>query len=200
MARKPFPGERPADWDPASESNSGEGSAIAEAAPKKMNGCLKATIIGTAILFGLAVLGAILGDPPADDVAVAEAGVIPGGDEAADGADGEVAVADEIADDRKISAAQLSGAYSENEVAAQRWANAGPVEVTGTIEAIELDFMDEPVVQLRGHEMFATVSVYFGKADSNVASTLRKGQSLTVRCAEISEIMGFPQLNDCVMM
>lgn len=170
MARKPYPGERPADWQPP------------EGAPKKggfrwWHGVLIA-------LGGLIVIGMFA--PPAEQ-----------GSEAADSA--PAAAEAPIPEERKVTSVQLANAYDANEVSAQQFASAGPLQVTGRIEAIELDFSDDPVVRLEGKDQFSHVSVYFDESATDATAALSKGQTLTVVCSKVSEVIGYPQLNDCVL-
>lgn len=125
-------------------------------------------------------------------------GLISGGGE--EGAAGpkkaETANPAEIVD---VTASELGRAYEENEVKAQSQYGGKVLRVTGKIQSISLDFLDEPVIGLRGANEFSLVSVHLEKSDVEKTSELSKGQQLTVTCSELSEVIGSPQLSECVL-
>lgn len=169
MARKPYPGERPAGWQPP------EGAA-AKGGFRWWHGVL--------IALGVILVVGTLATPY---------------DEQAKKAEAEVVAAAPVPEDRQITSVDLARAYDANEVSAQQFANAGPLQVTGRVEAIELDLTDDPVVRLQGKDDYSHVSVYFDDSATDSAATLSKGETLTVVCTRVSEVIGYPQLNDCVL-
>lgn len=96
-----------------------------------------------------------------------------------------------------ITARELYRAYDANEAAAQRRFGDRPLTVTGVIKSIELDYSDEPFLTLATGEMLATVRAELARAQQAKADGLRKGQSVKLTCASVSELMGSPQLKDC---
>jgi tRNA_anti-like len=103
----------------------------------------------------------------------------------------------EINSATKLTAMQLSAAFSENEVAAQAALKGKPVLITGTIDSISLDFMDEPVVSLASGNQFQSVQLDFDENDVEATSGLRKGQTITALCQEVGEAVGTPMLDGC---
>jgi len=97
----------------------------------------------------------------------------------------------------EVSASELYQAYSENEQAAQMRYGNRPLIVSGRIESIELDAVDEPMVILSAGDTFETVTLHFGSTHSSETAALKKAQLFTARCSSIEEIMGFPQLSGC---
>ena len=147
-------------------------------ARKGPHGCL----IAAAVLGGLIVLSAIFGgDRPG----------VTGGT----GADPATPPAPAI----KVSARDLFAAYAANEVAAQAAYGKGPLEVSGTVHAIELDISDDPVVRFDVGESYNYVSASFPEEAAGQTSALTKGQKLTVRCASVRELAGTPYLHDCAL-
>lgn len=153
----------------------------------KRRGCV---FWGLAIFVGLVALGQCAPETPdgpspeaeaAANEAVAAAGAVP-----------------DVPADRTVTSQKLAGAFAANEVAAKSWADGGPVKVTGPIEAIELDLFDNPTVSMTGYE-YNRVTAHFDKSASEQVSALRQGQKVTVICAKVGEVMGSPQLNDCVL-
>lgn len=132
------------------------------------------------IVFGLVALAGC-GAPPSD-----------GGDSAGDAPAATV-------EPLKVTSQELGRAYEDNEVAAQQTYGDKPLEVSGTIRSIELDFMDNPVLSLRGANEFSNVMANLGEEGKAVASRLSRGQDVTVTCAKVSEVIGSPILDDCTV-
>lgn len=172
------------------EPRAGEGAEVAEGQgqgvklaqvggqPKK-RGCGFYAGVGAGVLVALIILGALIN--PAPDSA-------PG----AGSSSGSQVVLE-------ATAKVLADSYEANEVSAQRIYGNMPIRVTGTIEAVELDLMDEPVVRLETGQMFRWVSAHFDDSQATATASLRKGQEVTLRCAQVQEVLGSPQLEDCVV-
>lgn len=156
------------------------------AAPKSSK-LLKGFGIAGAVVVGLVVLAAIVG-PTKNEGAATTGAATPNSAEAA---------ASPVALD--VSASELFNAYEANEQAAQLKYSAQPVRVGGTIEAIELDVADQPMVTLQAGSMFEQVTLHFDSDFSASAAKLRKGEWFVATCDSISELMGAPQLSDCTM-
>lgn len=99
----------------------------------------------------------------------------------------------------KLTAQQLFNAYQNNEVAAQQALNGRSILISGVIDDITLDFMDEPVVSLATSNQFMSVQLDFDEEDAAMVSQLRSGQEFTALCDEVSEVAGTPMLDDCVV-
>lgn len=97
----------------------------------------------------------------------------------------------------EVSATELAKAYDANEAAAQQRFGARPIRVTGVVQGVDLDFMDNPVVRIEGVNQFLAVSAHFDKETGAGTAALSKGQQITVTCAKVSEVIGAPQLRDC---
>ena len=78
----------------------------------------------------------------------------------------------------EVSASDLSQAYSDNEVAAQAKYGNRVQKVSGIIDEITLDLYDEPVVVLKGHEMFVNVQAKFKGDISAEAAKLKRARKL----------------------
>lgn len=139
--------------------------------------------IGVGVLFGLAVIGAIAGDPDPKSAGSAA------GDEAAQGAAGTKVV--------EVTARDLFAAYEANEVAAKSQYGDKTLAVTGEIAGISLDLMDRPVVSLETSNQLLTVDASFSEDEAAKTGALKKGQTITVTCAELTEAIGKPLLSDC---
>ena len=163
----------------------------AKAGGKLKNGCL----IVLAALGGLFVLGLLLPEPTPEQLAER------GAEQAAE----EQAELDRAAADAKaridtavrVSSAELARAYAANEAAAQIEYQDKLLLVSGVVTDITLDFADDPVISLPGTDEFTDVNVALD--DKRVAAGLAKGQSISVLCNSVSEVLGSPQLSECVL-
>ena len=81
----------------------------------------------------------------------------------------------------KITARALSQEYQANEVAADGKYKGKMLEVTGKVEAIGKDILDDPYVALAGADLLATVQFGFTKADNEQLAQLSKGRTITIR-------------------
>jgi len=105
----------------------------------------------------------------------------------------------------QISAHDLYAAYEQNEIAADQKYKGQALSVTGTVESIDSDMTDDPVVRLsagNGTWIEGTYIPGIGNVDVygldvRAAAALNKGQSITVDCISGGKTMGDPQLRDC---
>jgi len=95
-----------------------------------------------------------------------------------------------------VTIPELVTAYAKNEAAAQETYGKKWLSVIGTVESVDLDFSDEPVVRFVGDIVPSPTARFYGPAQSQ-ASSLVKGQSVTLICGELREFMGSPSLGDC---
>jgi hypothetical protein len=79
-----------------------------------------------------------------------------------------------------ISAPQLYKDYEANGVAADQKYKGKLVEVSGTVDNIDKDILDEIYVTLKGDEYFGSVQCYFADEFTDQTAKLTKGQKLTV--------------------
>lgn len=96
-----------------------------------------------------------------------------------------------------VSARELAQAYDANEARAQQQYGDSPLEVSGRVTGVSLDFMDEPFVQFAGLNPYQDVQASLVGKSRDRAGSLSKGQQLTVRCGSVSEVIGTPMLDDC---
>jgi ribosomal protein L40E len=80
-----------------------------------------------------------------------------------------------------VKSSVLYQEYMENEIAADGKYKGKYVEVSGAIDDIGKDIMDEMYITLPG-DGFLGVQVYFPKSDSQVVGGLKKGQRVSVVC------------------
>lgn len=98
-----------------------------------------------------------------------------------------------------VTAAELATAYEGNEVAAQARYGNKTLIVTGIVEKVGLDIMDDPQISLDANDAFRSVTLSFDKSFSGKIGMINKGQTVTAKCNKISEVMSMPMLDDCSM-
>lgn len=95
----------------------------------------------------------------------------------------------------KITAAELVAEYKANEARADAKFKGKLIELSGTVEGVDSDLMDKPVVKLAGGEMFQ--SVHLNDVAKDVAVNLNKGDAVTFICTGNGEIIGSPMMRQC---
>ena len=164
-----------------------------EVVEKKKRGCGFWTLVVLGVIIGMAVIGAIFGpsEEEMEQMRIER--------ETEDRAEREQEAREAIASATAVTATELFNAFSQNEVAAKRAFGDRALLITGTIDSVTLDFMDEPVVSLQTPNQFMSVQLDFDKADVESTSRLRAGNRISALCNELSEVAGTPMLDDCVL-
>ena len=154
--------------------------------------------IGCAGIIGLLFIVGLFADPPTpEELALREEKKAA---EMAEEAAAKQAAAQKRVDSAvKMTAGELFDAYQTNEVAAQRALAGKSILISGRIDSITLDFMDEPVVSLATSNQFMSVQLDFDEEDAEMTSALSAGQQFTALCDKVSEVAGTPMLDDCVV-
>ena len=98
-----------------------------------------------------------------------------------------------------VTSLALAQAYETNEMAAQQQYGDRALAVTGIVQGIELDFLDEPVLVLNGANEFMNVQAKLADESHQAAASISKGEEVTVTCNELSEVMGTPMLSGCTV-
>lgn len=96
-----------------------------------------------------------------------------------------------------IGAPELYAAYDANEAGAQARFDGKRLQVTGTIESVALDVTDDAVIHLESANKYQTVSAKMADESKAAASRLSKGETVTVTCDSVMEVIGIPILSDC---
>lgn len=122
-----------------------------------------------------------------------------GGDEKTGVAD--VATRDDLrASATKVSARELFRAYQANEASAQTQYGDQVLEVSGTVQSIDLDLVDDPVVRLETDNQYMSAMADLIDADKPRAANLIKGQQVTLLCEGVAEVIGSPSLRKCAIV
>lgn len=99
-----------------------------------------------------------------------------------------------------VSATELYEMFEANEVSAKYRFDKKRLQVTGRIEAVEIDVTGSPVVQLSAGRRYDYVLATFSRADMSMIAPLQKGQDVAVLCAGVTKALGTPFLRDCVVV
>lgn len=81
--------------------------------------------------------------------------------------------------DQEVAVTELYRAYEENEVSADEQYKGKKLLVTGIVDNIGKDILDDPYVSLRA-DYLKGVNCYFSKENIKVLSQLRKGQKVSI--------------------
>jgi len=81
----------------------------------------------------------------------------------------------------EISSKDLAAEYDKNEIAADNKYGGKNVRVTGEVQDMGKDFMDEVYITLEGKDLFQSVQVYFDDSEAEgKAAELSKGDTVTI--------------------
>lgn len=97
----------------------------------------------------------------------------------------------------KISSYQLYSAYENNEISADAKYKGKYLEISGVIDDIGKDLMDNMYITLKGSS-FLGIQVFFNDEDASVVGSLSKGRSISVVC-RVDGLMGNVMCNDAVV-
>src|SRR3546814_4748482 len=73
------------------------------------------------------------------------------------------------------------------------------LEVTGTVDGVDLDLMDDPIVKLAAGDRYDHADVSLIEAEKYKAAGFAKGQKIIFLCQGISEVIGTPILSNCIV-
>lgn len=96
-----------------------------------------------------------------------------------------------------VAASDLFEAYDANEFTAQQAYGEHRLLVSGTIAGVAVDFMNQPVLQLKTSNQFMPVKASLEGASEAKLASLIEGAEISVLCGGIREVIGAPQLRDC---
>lgn len=101
----------------------------------------------------------------------------------------------------ETTANELLQAYKDNEIAANQKFKDKVLLIKASIESIDADFSDKPVLKLKAGGEFEFNQPQALLADNALeqASQLKKGQKIVLRCIGASEVAGTPMLRECTI-
>jgi hypothetical protein len=96
-----------------------------------------------------------------------------------------------------VSATELFRAYENNEASAQGYFGKRQLLVSGTVDKVTLDFMDDPIVGLRTPNEFMSAQAALAESAKDEAGKFSPGDKVKLLCEDVSEVAGTPMLKDC---
>lgn len=111
---------------------------------------------------------------------------------------GEPVTASQAEGAARVTASELFSSYAANEIAADQAYKGKRLRVNAVVEEIDSDLADEPqlVLQAGGFMQHVTAA----GVSTTQAAGLSKGQSVELLCTGGGEVLGFPMLEDCVLV
>lgn len=98
----------------------------------------------------------------------------------------------------EISAKQLEAAYNANEAAAQQQYGDATLLVYGTVNSINLDFVNKTYLVLSGANMFLGPQAELSDESAKAAPSLHKGQKVKLLCSGKTQfIVGTVHMSGC---
>lgn len=98
----------------------------------------------------------------------------------------------------QVRATNLYAEFEDNGVAAEQKYKGQIIEVSGKVETIDRDILDEIYVTLEGDEYFGSIQCFFSEAHINDATSLKSGSMVTIK-GRCTGKMGNVLLKDCVL-
>lgn len=103
----------------------------------------------------------------------------------------------------ETTASKMLATYEENETRGDAIYKGKVIKITGYVNSINSDLTDKAVVHLSPKDNTLTFSTVMASGDNNFhnqAINLNKGQKITLICKGLGEIIGSPNLDNCVFL
>src|SRR5690606_10394292 len=97
--------------------------------------------------------------------------------------------------DLTVTADEVYQAYEDNEIAADQKYKGKVLEMTGTVDGVKPDH-----IELKAGQFIAQVNVYFADSEKAKASSLTKGQAITVRGKCEGKGIVYPYLENTILV
>lgn len=98
-----------------------------------------------------------------------------------------------------VTAEQLFNAYQDNEARAQQTYGGKVLKVTGAVQSVDLGLTNKPTISLVSPNEFMAVTLQSSESVTKVAPSLNKGDEITAVCGGVTEVVGRPILDGCVI-
>ena len=98
-----------------------------------------------------------------------------------------------------VSAFRLFSDYESNEVAADARYKGRALAVSGTVQSVDKDLLDDIIVVLQSPNMFMGVHASLKASESQAAANLTKGERVVVLCQGEGRVIGIANLSDCTL-
>lgn len=101
----------------------------------------------------------------------------------------------------ETTAAEITKAYSDNTLAADKKYKDKSFIVSGTVAEINTDMFDRAYLTLKGGvNQFMEPQFVLDDAEKEKAATLKKGQKIKLKCVGKGDIAKTPMSEDCLIM
>jgi hypothetical protein len=98
----------------------------------------------------------------------------------------------------KTTASKLFSDYEANEVATDEKISGKPVEISGSVESIDKDFLNNIIINIRTSNPFMPARLTLEDSEKDKAMKASKGNKVTLVCQKMMRIIGSPAGSDCV--
>ncbi len=96
-----------------------------------------------------------------------------------------------------ITAPQLFADYHANEVAADEKYKGKWLAVTGQVDSVGKDILDNIFISLRTQNRFMSARAQMEQSDSDQVARLKRGQKVMLLCSGSGLLLGSPLLDKC---
>lgn len=98
-----------------------------------------------------------------------------------------------------VTSAELGRTFAADEIAAQKKYDDQRLAVTGTVQRVSEDMLENPMVSLNGANPVDDVQASFDKSFAAKTRRIRKGTTVTVVCDVVGMVVGSPMLDNCAI-
>lgn len=90
--------------------------------------------------------------------------------------------------------------YNANEVRADDQYKGRSLIISGKVQSIDKDFLDNVIVRLRSPNQFMATHANFAEEERERVARLSKGDSILVNCVVDGLLLGSPVLRNCTFL
>jgi hypothetical protein len=103
----------------------------------------------------------------------------------------------QLAASMEVSSIELGRTFAADEIAAQKKYENQRVAVTGIVQRVSQDMLENPMISLNGANAVDDVQASFDKSFAAKTRRIRKGATVTVVCDVVGMVVGSPMLDNC---
>ncbi|WDB54710.1 hypothetical protein PS037_23635 (plasmid) [Escherichia albertii] len=97
----------------------------------------------------------------------------------------------------RTTARALTKLYSDNEITASKKISGHKIEITGTVQEVAKNFVNDIVLRVESGDRFWPVNLSMENSAELQASKLKKGQKVVVTCEKVQFFIGAPSGSNC---
>jgi hypothetical protein len=99
--------------------------------------------------------------------------------------------------DFKVSCSAIASEVEANEARASAKYSDKVIQISGRVDSIDEDMWGDPIVNLSDGQEYSFNSCRLSGVSLDVAISLNKGQSVSFKCNDFSELIGSASLSNC---